>query len=497
MYQGDTLVDNKLEEWIIEADIASMQAAMESGSLRSEDLINVYLDRISKYDSIINSILEINPDAVDIAKSLDQERKEKGSRGRLHGIPILLKDNIDTNDNMHTSAGSIALAESFAAEDSFVAAQLRSAGAVLLGKTNMTEWANFMSDTMWSGYSSRGGLVLNPYGPGELFIGGSSSGSAAAAAANFAAGAIGTETSGSIISPASQNCVVGIKPTVGLISRSGIIPISHTQDTPGPIARTVTDAITILGALTGVDIKDTATESSRNRAYLDYTQFLDSSYLKKARIGIPRGFYKELDEEGLSIMEAAISILKDKGVTIVDPVVLPCEDYEWDYHVLRHEFKKDLNDYLSKLDKTIPVHSLQEVIAYNEQHEERALKYGQGILKWSEETSGTLTEQVYLESLSTNIEKSRKQGIDFVLEAHCLDALMFPGAHGSDIAARAGYPLITVPAGFATTGTTVPAGYITKGPLGVTFSGTAFSEPTLIKIAYGFEQATGHRFSPQ
>lgn len=491
-------MDIRLEEWIIEADMANMQAAMESGAVSSEDLVSVYLERIRKYDSIINSILEINPEAIEIARALDRERKEKGSRGPLHGIPILLKDNIDTHDQMHTSAGSVALAGSIAAEDSFVASGLRSAGAILLGKANMTEWANFMSDTMWSGYSSRGGLVLNPYGPGELFVGGSSSGSAAAVAANLAAAAIGTETSGSIISPSSQNSVVGMKPTVGLISRSGIIPIAHSQDSAGPITRTVADAAIILGALTGVDERDADTLSGMNRSFRDYTPFLDAGYLQHARIGIPRFYYKDLDEPRLAIIEAAIAVLKSKGATIIDPVKLPCEQTEWDRNVLRYEFKKDLNDYLAKLPETVPVHSLQDVIAFNEQHAETALKYGQGRLTWCEETSGTLTEQAYLDSLMKNREMSRTQGIDYALEEHRLDALLFLGSEGgSDLAARAGYPLITVPAGYAASGIITSGGYTTKGPQGVTFVGTAFSEPTLLKIAYGFEQAAKHRFPPQ
>ncbi|MGO4269270.1 amidase family protein, partial [Paenibacillus sp. TAF58] len=246
-------MENELEKWIIEADIASMQHAMSVGWVTSEQLVRIYLNRIEKYDSLLNTILEINPDAIDIAIALDVERNIKGSRGSLHGIPILLKDNIDTYDRMHTSAGSIALAGSYAAADSFVAAQLRAVGAVLLGKTNMTEWAGYMSGDIWAGYSSRGGLTLNPYGPGELFVGGSSSGSAAATAANLATAAIGTETSGSIISPSSQNSLVGIKPTIGLVSRTGIIPIAHSQDTAGPIARTVSDAAILLSALTNMD----------------------------------------------------------------------------------------------------------------------------------------------------------------------------------------------------------------------------------------------------
>ncbi|RCW49156.1 amidase family protein [Paenibacillus prosopidis] len=487
----------KLEEWIIEADITSMQSAMESGLLSSEELVKIYLDRISRYDIKINSILEINPEAVEMAKALDEERKEKGSRGRLHGIPILLKDNIDTHDKMHTSAGSVALADSFAAKDSFVALQLRSAGAVLLGKANMTEWANFMSDTMWAGYSSRGGLVLNPYGPGELFIGGSSSGSAASVAANLGAAAIGTETSGSIISPSSQTSLVGIKPTIGLVSRSGIIPITHSQDTAGPMARTVTDAAIILGALTGADERDAVTLSGAKHSYRDYTPFLDADYLKHARIGIPRFYYKELDEARLTIVEAAIEVLRNAGAAIVDPVTLPCEQTEWDENVMRYEFKKYINDYLADLDESVPVHSLQELIAYNIEHAETALKYGQGVLVWSEETSGTLTEQDYLDSKMKNKEMAGKQGIDFVLEKLQLDALLFLGNEGGDdLAARAGYPVITVPGGFAKSGIIAPGGYTTKGPQGITFVGTAFSEPTLIKIAYGFEQATKHRVPP-
>jgi amidase len=491
-------METGLEKWIIEADIASMQQAMTTGKVTSEQLVLIYLTRIEKYDSVLNTILEINPDAIDIAKDLDEERKVKGSRGPLHGIPILLKDNIDTHDRMHTSAGSIALAESFAAADSFVAAQLRAAGAVLLGKTNMTEWAGYMSGDIWAGYSSRGGLTLNPYGPGELFVGGSSSGSAAATAANLAAAALGTETSGSIISPSSQNSLVGIKPTIGLVSRTGIIPIAHSQDTAGPMARTVSDAAILLGALTKIDERDVKTLASKGRSFQDYTPFLDANYLQQARIGVPRFYYQQLDKARLEIVEAAIAVLKQKGVTIVDPVKLLCEQMHKDGNVMRYEFKKDLNDYLAQLPGTIPVHSLADVIAYNEAHADQALKYGQGTLIWSEETSGTLTEQAYLDSKKRDKEMSRELGIDHVLEKHQLDALLFLGFEGgADLAARAGYPSITVPGGYAATGIIAPGGYTTKGPQGITFVGTAFSEPTLIKIAYGFEQATKHRTPPE
>lgn len=490
-------MNKRLEDWIIEADITTMQEAMVSGEMSSEQLVGVYLDRIAKIDAILHSLLEINPDAIAIARALDLERKEQGSRGRLHGIPIVVKDNIGTHDCMHTSAGSLALAESIVSEDSFVTARLRKAGAVILGKANMTEWANFMSTTMWAGYSSRGGLTLNPYGPGELFIGGSSSGSAASVAANLVAGAIGTETSGSIVCPASQNNIVGLKPTVGLVSRSGIIPSTSSQDTAGPMTRTVADAAIILGALTGVDARDPYTEASRHQAHEDYTPFLDTSFLSQARIGIPRGYYKDLDEAGLAIMENAISILREKGATIIDPVALPCETYDWGDKRLLYEFKRVLNDYLSRLDDTLPVHSLQEVIQFNESHAESALKYGQNVLIWLNESCDGITEQEYQENLSKGIEQARSFGIDYALQEHRLDALMFPSMHGHDVAAKAGYPIISVPGGFAATGVIAPGGYTTKGPHGVAFSGTAFSEPTLIKIAYGFEQATQHRYPPE
>ena len=489
-------MDINLQEWIVEADIMSMQAAMESGAISSEDLVQIYLDRIHKYDTDINSILEINPDAIQIARDLDKEREEMGSRGKLHGIPILLKDNLDTGDNMHTSAGSVALADSFAATDSFVASKLRLAGAVILGKANMSEWSNFMSSRMPAGYSSRGGLVLSPYGPGEMFISGSSSGSAAAVASNFAAAAIGTETAGSIVGPACQSFLVGIKPTVGLVSRTGVIPISVSQDTPGPIARTVTDAAIILGALTGIDDKDDATRSSEGRSCDDYTPFLNADYIRQARIGIPRHYYKHLDEERLAIMEAAILTMKKAGAAIVDPVSLHVEHNNWNNDVICYEFKKGLDQYLSQLSESVPAHSLQELIEYNDQHAEVALKYGQDTLIRS--AASTLTEQEYRQKKQEYDALALTKGIDYVLEQHGLDALMLPGdVDGMYIAARLGYPLITVPAGYSTAGVVDSDGDSTKGPFGVVFSGKAFSEPTLIRIAYGFEQATNYRYPPE
>ncbi|SDO02140.1 amidase [Paenibacillus sp. yr247] len=475
----------KPDEWIVEADISTLQRAMEMSEISAVELVTLYVKRIETHNSRINAVLEINPDVLEIAQQLDEERRERGSRGPLHGIPILLKDNIDTGDRMHTSAGSLALAQSVAAEDAFIAAKLREAGAVLIGKVNMTEWANFMAFSMPSGYSSRGGQVLNPYGPGKFEVGGSSSGSGAAVAASFAAAAIGTETSGSIVNPAHHNSLVGLKPTVGLLSRSGIIPISHSQDTPGPMTRTVTDAAVLLGILTGVDKRDPLSLVSEGQYHRDYTPFLDAKGLQGARIGIPRWFYKDLNDEARIIAENAINVLRQQGAIVIDPVSLPCEQAEWNFDVLRYEFKKDLNDYLAKLDSSAPVHALQEVIAFNLEHSEKALVYGQDTLVWSEETSGTLTEESYLESLRKYRELTRTQGIDHVLLEHQLDALFFPGDEGYDIAARAGYPLLIVPAGFTA-----------HGPMGVMFAAGAFSEPTLIKLAYAFEQATHYRRPP-
>lgn len=484
-----------LQDWIQEADLVSMQKAMSSGECTSEALALAYIEHIHRYNPLINAVLEINPDALEIARNLDHERNTTGSRGTLHGIPILLKDNINTHDRMHTSAGSIALAESFAPGDSFIVAKLRAAGAVLLGKANMTEWSNFMSNSMPAGYSSRGGYVMNPYGPGKLFVSGSSSGSAAAVAANLAAAAIGTETAGSIVGPASQHFLVGIKPTVGLASRNGIIPISISQDTPGPICRTVTDAATLLGAIVGIDEYDKATWSSPHRTSHDYTSYLDRYFLRKARIGIPRHYYRSLDEERLSIMESAIEVLREQGATVIDPVDLHLEQHPWNNDVICYEFKTGLNRYLSKLNSDIPVHSLKELIDYNQKHAASALKFGQDNLIRSEEN--TLNEITYKLKRQEYNHQAVTKGIDYALDQHGLDALMLPGdIDGMYIAARLGYPLITVPAGYSVKGTIDADGDSTKGPFGVVFSGGAYSEPTLIGIAYSFEQATLSRRPP-
>ncbi|GLX68661.1 amidase family protein [Paenibacillus glycanilyticus] len=487
-----------INDLLIEADIRSLQEAMESGELTSEACVQWYLERIERFNPKLRAVLEVNPDAARDARALDAERVERGSRGPLHGIPLLLKDNIDTGDRMHTSAGSVALAEHYALQDSAVAAQLRNAGAVFLGKANMTEWANFMSGTMWAGYSSRGGLTLNPYGPGELFVGGSSSGSGSAVTANLCAAAIGTETSGSIISPSSQNGIVGIKPTIGLVSRKGIIPITHSQDSAGPMTRTVRDAAILLGAMTMMDPADAAMQDNKRIAYTDYTASLDEKGLRGARIGIPRHYYEGLDEARAAIIERAIALCKEQGAIIVDPVSLPCEKVAWDWGIMQYEFKKGLNDYLAVAGPGASVRTLDELIAYNEANREVALKYGQSTLIWSNQTAGTLSEPEYADNLHRNHEWSRDQGIDYAIKEYQLDALLFLGnEEGLDLSARAGYPAITVPGGYAETGIIAEGGYITKGPQGITFVGTAYSEPVLFRLAYAYEQASHYRIAPQ
>ncbi|WP_026694289.1 amidase family protein [Peribacillus kribbensis] len=475
------------KEWLQDASIEDMQFKMDQGELSARELTLLYLKRISELDKkgpSINSVLEINPDALQIADALDAERKTKGARGPLHGIPLLIKDNIDTGDKLHTSAGSLALANSFAPSDSFVAASLREAGAIILGKTNMTEWANFMTDNMPSGYSSRGGQVLNPYGPGKFDVGGSSSGSGASIAASLAAASVGTETSGSILSPASQNSLVGIKPTVGLIGRTGIIPIAHTQDTAGPMARTVGDAVILLNALRGQDPADPATGANR-LASVDFTASLKKDGLQGKRIGIAREVYFDyLSEEKQHILDSAIEVLKQQGAVIIDQVEIPSSKEDWSYDVLTYEFKADLNAYLSRL--TGSVQSLADVIAFNETDPENRLKYGQTLLIEAEKTSGSLTEADYLDALEKDYFLSTEKGIDAALEQHGLDAIVFPNNIGAGIPAKAGYPSITVPAGYTEEGE----------PVGITFTGTAYSEQQLIEISYSYEQAAPVRKAP-
>lgn len=475
-----------------EATIAEISKALVSGKLTSEQLVQMYLERIATYDKQgikLNAVLEINPDALFIAQALDQERRISGPRGPLHGIPVLIKDNIDTHDKMHTTAGSLALTGNVAPRDAFVAEQLRKAGAIILGKTNMTEFANFMTEGMPSGYSSRGGQVLNPYLPGRADVSGSSSGSGAAVAANLTAVAVGTETSGSILSPSNNNSIVGIKPTVGLISRTGIIPIAMSQDTAGPMCRTVADAATLLGALTGIDPADPATAVSAGRAYKDYTQFLDPNGLKGARIGVPRWQgLDRLSDDDKKLFAAAIEVIKQMGAEVIDGVDLPAlTGGWWQSNVLTYEFKAALNSYLASLGPTAPVKSLKEIVEFNNAHPEATLKYGQTLLAAAEATSGTLTEPEYLLDRLKDIRVTRTEGIDAILAQHKLDALLFPKSWGCWIPAKAGYPSINVPAGYTGEG----------HPFGITFTGKAWSEPALIRFGYAYEQATKHRVPPQ
>ncbi|EJQ52685.1 Uncharacterized protein BWINRASL_01901 [Bacillus mycoides] len=478
-----------------ELTIHDIQTAMEDGKLTSKELVMYYLHRIAKYDQDgpkLNSILEINPDAIFIAEALDHERKTKGVRGLLHGIPVLLKDNIETNDSMHTSAGTIALEQNISSEDAFLVKKLREAGTVIIGKANMTELANGMSFEMWAGYSARGGQTINPYGTGkdDMFVGGSSTGSAVAVAANFTVLSVGTETDASILSPAVQNSVVGIKPTVGLISRRGIIPFTYSQDTAGPFARTVTDAAILLGSLTGVDEKDVATHKSEGMAYQDYTPYLNANGLKGAKIGVfsnaPKDYYEsgEYDEK---LFKETIQVLRSKGATIVEDIDIPSFHREWSWGVPLYELKHSLDNYLSKLPSTTSVHSMLELIEFNENIAERALKYGQTKLERRTDFPNTLRNPEYLNARLEDIYFSQGQGIDFALEKYKLDAILFPSYIGSTICAKAGYPSIAMPAGYMDNGR----------PFGITLASAAFSEGTLIKLAYAFEQATKHREIPK
>jgi len=490
---------------LAETTISALQEAMKSGRLTSRSIAESYLARIDEIDKrgpAVNSIIELNPDALAIATALDQERKAKGARGPLHGIPVLLKDNIDTADRMMTTAGSLALAGSIPSKDSFVAQKLREAGAVILGKTNLSEWANFRSTHSSSGWSGRGGQTRNPYAIDRNPCG-SSSGSGVAISANLAAIAIGTETDGSIVCPSSANGLVGIKPTLGLISRAGIIPIAHSQDTAGPMARTVADAAVLLGALTGIDPRDGATKESAGKSLVDYTRFLDPSGLKGARIGVARkyfGFNDNVDD----LINRSIDVMKQQGAVIVDPADIPTagkfDDSEFD--VLLYEFKADLNAYLAGLGSGAPVHSLKDIIEFNNHNRDQEMPFfGQDIMIKAE-AKGPLTDKAYLTALAKNHKLARTEGIDAIMTKQRLDALIAPtggppwvidlanGDHStggsSSPAAVAGYPNINV-----------PAGYIYGLPVGISFFGRAYSEPTLIKLAYAFEQATKFRRPPQ
>jgi amidase len=474
-----------------ELSIDEAQRAMACGEVRSVDLVLRYMERIAALDQGpdgLRSILEVNPDAVAIAAALDRERAVRGPRGPLHGIPVVLKDNIATGDRMHTSAGSLALAESYAGADAHLVTRLRAAGAVMLAKANLTEWANFISDRMPSGYSSRGGQTLNPYGPGLFDVGGSSSGSAVAVAADLTLVAVGTETAGSILSPASQNGIVGVKPTVGLVSRSGVVPISFSQDTAGPMARSVRDCALVLDALRGEDPLDPVTGTQTGLVPASYAAALEPGALGGARIGVAREpYFTTLDEQRLGVLETAIAAVRAAGAEVVDPVTIATASNAWSLDVLVHEFKPAINAYLAHLAPHLPAHTLAELIAYNEARPERMLRYGQAIFLRAEATSGSLAEPAYVQARARHLRWSRDEGIDRTLAEHRLDAILFPNNRGAAVAAAAGYPSVTVPAGLT------PAGE----PVGLTFTAGAYSEARLLALAYAFEQTTRLRRSPR
>ncbi len=492
--------DFELDEWTI----ADLQKAMQSGQTTAYMLAEMYLARIQEIDKAgprINAIIEVNPEALAIADALDKERKEKGARGPLHGIPVVIKDNIDTADKMSTTAGSLALLDSRPLKDAFVAAQLRKAGAVILGKTNLSEWANIRSSHSTSGWSGRGGLTRNPYALDRNPCG-SSSGTGAAIASNLAVVGVGTETDGSVVCPSSVNGICGLKPTVGLVSRSGIIPISHSQDTAGPMARTVRDLAILLNAMAGIDDEDGATAASKGKAHPDYTRYLNADGLKGARLGIVRkyfGFHDGVDD----LMNKLIGEMKAAGAEIVDPADIPTigkfDDSEMT--VFLYELKTDLAAYFARLGPDAPMKSLKDVIDFNERNRDKEMPYfGQDIFLKSEQ-KGPLTSKEYLDALAKNRRMTRSGGIDLVMNKYKLDALVAPtsgpawltdlinGDHSaggsSSSAAVAGYPNINVPAGF-----------VSGLPVGISFFGRAWSEPTLLKIAYAFEQISKARQKP-
>jgi len=488
-----------------ETTIAALQDGMRTGRYTARSITELYLGRMDAVDKAgpaINSVIERNPDAVRIAEERDAERKAGRVRGPLHGVPVLIKDNIDTADRMRTSAGSLALGESIAPRDAFIAARLREAGAVILGKTNLSEWANFRSTHSTSGWSGRGGQTKNPYVLDRNPCG-SSSGTGASISANLAAVGVGTETDGSIVCPSSANGLVGIKPTVGLVSRSGIIPISHSQDTAGPMARTVTDAAALLAVLGGVDPRDTATAASRGKSTSDYARVLNAGALKGARIGVARSFFGFSDAVD-RVMSEAIAAMKSAGATIVDPANIATagkfDDAESD--VLHFEFKTDLNAYLAALGPKAPHKDLASLIAFNEQNKDREMPYFGQETFIKAQAKGPLTSPAYKAARDKCIRLSRTEGIDATLAKYRLSAIIAPtggpawptdllnGDHftggSSTPSAVSGYPSVTV-----------PAGWVHGLPVGLSFIGAQWSDAALVGLAYAFEQATKVRKPPR
>ncbi len=467
-----------------EITVGELQARMKSGEISARKLAEKYLARIKEIDPKLRSVIEVNPDALRIADEMDKERKKGKVRGALHGIPILIKDNIDTADKMHTTAGSLALLNApTPKQDAFIVQQLRKSGAVILGKTNLSEWANFRSTKSTSGWSGRGGQTNNPYVLDKNPCG-SSAGTGAAISANLAAVGVGTETNGSIICPSLRCGLVGIKPTLGLVSRSGIIPISHSQDTAGPMARTVTDAAIMLGALVGRDKSD-ATTSNSAKNQKDYTKFLDKDGLKGARIGVARQFLDKTSKLG-AIIEPHLQVFKDGGAILVDvtfPAIAKFSDDESE--ILQSEFKTDLNKYLAA--RNSPYKTLADLIKFNEDNKEKEMPlFGQELFLQSEK-KGDLNEIKYVQALQRLKLATQTDGIDAVVTKNNLDAIIAPSGGATwSLAAVAGYPYITVPAGF-----------LDGLPIGLAFFGRAFAEPQLIKFAYAFEQKTKMRQTPK
>ena len=488
-----------------EITIAELQEGMKSGKYTARGITEKYLARIDAVDKrgpAVNSVIELNPDALALAEDSDKERKQKGARGPLHGIPVLIKDNIDTADKMMTTAGSLALVGSKPPKDSMVAQKLREAGAIIIGKTNLSEWANIRSRHSSSGWSGRGGQTKNPYALDRNPCG-SSSGSGAAVSANLCTVAIGTETDGSIVCPSSSNGLAGIKPTVGSVSRSGIIPISHSQDGAGPMCRTVRDAAILLGALTGVDPEDSATAASAGKSQTEYAQYCDPNGLRGARIGVARKYFGFNDAVD-ALMEEALDVMKKQGATLVDPADIETlgkfDDSE--LLVFMYELKADLNAYLARLGPSAPVRTLKDIIEFNDRNRQKEMPYFGQDLFVKAEGKGPLSEKAYLDAVARNHQLARTEGIDAILDKHHLDALVAPtggpawltdlinGDHSaggsSNAAAVAGYPNVNV-----------IAGSIFGLPVGISFFGRAWSEPTLIKLAYSFEQATKARKAPR
>ncbi|WP_088892538.1 amidase family protein [Leptolyngbya ohadii] len=501
---------------LLDASIAEINQALEFGALTSQELVQLYFDRINAYDfnaplgegaQPLNTILALNENALAIAKTLDEERRQGNIKSPLHGIPVLLKDNIDTADQP-TTAGSVALEGSTPPDDAFITANLREAGAVIIGKGSLTEFANYLANGMPAGYSSLNGYTFNPYNPTlsttvpdgrpALSPGGSSAGSAAAVAASLVPVSVGSETNGSILSPGNQNSVVGIKPTVGLVSRDGIIPIAASQDTAGPFGKTVADAAALLGLLTGVDPNDPITSTSEGKAFTDYTQFLDDRALEGKRIGVPKTvFWEGLTDEQRAITERAIAVLESQGATIVYVEIPTARELATapNTTVLDYEFKRDLNAYLSSLGPDAPVKTLSDVIAFNAANPEVALKYGQARALSGESkdiSPGSADTIAYLAARANDLRLT-KDALDAYLSENELDAVLFSGTRGANIGARAGYPSIILPAGYLSNGTATPTD---DAPYGVALLGTAYSEPTLIALGYDYEQASQVRVAP-